>query len=98
MRKHKKEKMNNYKIALVEAVSDLTHVYSWTYLPRVGLATIASVLNKNGYNCDLWVDPISESEKKNLANYDLVGIGSLSSTINEAYQLADYLVSTGTKV
>lgn len=90
--------MNNYKIALVEAVSDLTHVYSRTYLPRVGLATIASVLNKNGYSCDLWINPITDAEKKNLTNYDLVGIGSLSSTIDEAYLLADYLVNTDTKV
>ncbi len=95
---HTKEKMNNYKIALVEAVSDLTHVYSRTFLPRVGLATIASILNKNGYKCDLWINPISDLEKKNLIDYDLVGIGSLSSTINEAYELADYLSKAGTKV
>ncbi len=90
--------MNKYRVALVEAVSDLTHVYSRTCLPRVGLATIASVLNKNGYKCDLWIKPMTDSEKKNLANYDLVGIGSLSNTINEAYNLSDYLRKKGTKV
>ncbi len=90
--------MNIERIALVEAISDLTHVYSRTYLPRVGLATIAAVLNQNGYECDLWIKPMTESEKKNLANYDLVGIGSLSSTINEAYKLSDNLRKRGTKV
>ena len=90
--------MKTYKVALVEAVSDLTHVYSRTYLPRVGLATIASVLNKNGYTCDLWIKPMTDSEKKNLVHYDLVGIGSLSSTIHEAYTLSDYLRNRGTKV
>jgi len=90
--------MNRYKIALVEAVSDLTHVYSRTYLPRVGLATIASVLNKNGYSCDLWIKPMTDLEKQNLAAYDIVGIGSLSSTIKEAYQLADHLRKQGTTV
>ncbi|MBU1172457.1 MAG: B12-binding domain-containing radical SAM protein [Proteobacteria bacterium] len=90
--------MNKYRIALVEAVSDLTHVYSRTCLPRVGLATIASVLTKNGYTCDLWIKPMSESEKMNLVNYDLVGIGSLSSTIREAYLLGDFLRKKNIKV
>lgn len=90
--------MNKYRVALVEAVSDQTHVYSRTCLPRVGLATIASVLKKNAYKCDLWIKPMTDSEKIDLANYDVVGIGSLSSTIDEAYQLADYLRQKGTKV
>jgi len=90
--------MTNYKIALVEALSDLTHVYSRTYLPRVGLATIASVLDRNGYKCDLWIKPMTATEKKDLSNYDLVGIGSLSSTIREAYNLADDLRKKGITV
>lgn len=90
--------MKKFTIALVEAVSDLTHVYSRTCLPRVGLATIAAVLKKNGYTCDVWINPMTDSEKKNLVNYDLVGIGSLSSTIREAYALADDLSKKGKKV
>ena len=90
--------MSEYKIALVEAVSDLTHVYSRTCLPRVGLATIAAVLTKNGYKCDLWINPMTETDKKSLDDYDLIGIGSLSSTIKEAYNLADILRETGKKV
>ena len=90
--------MNTFKIALVEAVSDLTHVYSRTYLPRVGLATMAAILHENGYICDLWVKPMSETEKTRLTGYDLVGIGSLSSTIREAYALADELREKGTRV
>lgn len=90
--------MNPFKIALVEAVSDLTHVYSRTYLPRVGLATMAAILHKNGYICDLWIKSMTEAEKASLAGYDLVGIGSLSSTIREAYALADELRKKGTRV
>ncbi len=94
----KGKKMSTFKIALVEAVSDLTHVYSRTYLPRVGLATMAAILHENGYICDLWVKPMTETEKAALAGYDLVGIGSLSSTIREAYALADELRKKGTRV
>lgn len=90
--------MHPYRIALVEALSNQTHVYSRTYLPRVGLATIAAVLHQNGYTCDLWVKPMTDAEKKKLADYDLVGIGSLSSTIDEAYALSDGLRQKGVKV
>lgn len=90
--------MKKYKIALVEAISDLTHVYSRTCLPRVGLATIAAVLHQNGYPCDLWIKQMTRAERENLTSYDLVGIGSLSSTIKEAYDLADFLREKGTKV
>jgi radical SAM superfamily enzyme YgiQ (UPF0313 family) len=79
------------KIALVEATSSLTHVYSRTSLPRVGLATLGAILLKEGYHCDLWINPLGKDDRDNLGSYDIVGIGSLSSTINEAYMLADEL-------
>ena len=83
--------MSAYKIALVEAASRSTHVYSRTTLPRVGIATMGAVLKNLGYHCDIWIKPMSEQEEKRLAKYDIVGIGSLSNTIAEAYRLADFL-------
>ncbi len=83
--------MKPLKIALVEATTDSTHVYSRTYLPRVGIATMGAILNNMGYACDLWIKPMSVQEKEKLRQYDIVGIGSLSNTITNAYQLADDL-------
>ena len=85
--------MPNLKIALVEAISNSTHVYSRTYLPRAGVATLGAVLTRLGYTCDIFIHWMSGNEKDRLAAYDVVGIGSLSSTIEAAYQLADYLKS-----
>lgn len=79
------------KIALVEATSPKTHVYSRTYLPRVGVATLGAILKERGYRCDVWIKPMNAAEQKNLETYDIVGIGSLSSTIQEAYAMADGL-------
>ena len=79
------------RIALVEATSDLTHVYSRTRLPRVGLATLGAILKQEGYLCDLLIKPMTRTEREGLESYDIVGIGSLSSTIDEAYSLADEL-------
>lgn len=90
--------MPNPKIALVEAVAKTTHVYSRTYLPRVGIATMGSVLNQQGYDCDVWIKQLTDEEEKELEKYDIVGIGSLSNTIVEAYRLADKLRKKGIKV
>jgi anaerobic magnesium-protoporphyrin IX monomethyl ester cyclase len=85
--------MPHLKVALIEAISKSTHVYSRTYLPRAGIATLGAVLKKLGYACDIFIHLMSGKEEKQLGKYDVVGIGSLSSTIEEAYRLADYLTS-----
>jgi anaerobic magnesium-protoporphyrin IX monomethyl ester cyclase len=90
--------MKQLRIALVEAVSGLTHVYSRTYLPRVGIATLGAILKNIGYHCDVWIKPMSDEDRTRLIEYDVVGIGSLSSTIAEAYALSDYLRKNGTTV
>jgi len=90
--------MKPLKIALVEASTDSTHVYSRTYLPRVGIPTMGAILNNMGYSCDLWIKPMSVQEKEQLQQYDIVGIGSLSNTITNAYQLADDLKQKNTTV
>lgn len=83
--------MPHFKVALVEAISNSTHVYSRTYLPRAGVATLGAVLKQKGYSVDIFIHALSEKEEQQLESYDVVGIGSLSSTIAEAYRLADRL-------
>ncbi|MDA8404662.1 MAG: radical SAM protein [Desulfobacteraceae bacterium] len=85
--------MPHLKIALVEAISKSTHVYSRACLPRAGVATLGAVLKQLGYQVDIFIHALSELEEQNLEAYDVVGIGSLSSTIEEAYCLADRLKS-----
>jgi len=87
--------MKRLRVALVEASSPSTHVYSKTYLPRVGLPAIGAVLKKRGYDCSLWFQAVSTVEEGQLRQYDIVGIGSLSCTIPEAYKLADSLKESG---
>ncbi|MBN1345693.1 MAG: B12-binding domain-containing radical SAM protein [Phycisphaerae bacterium] len=90
--------MGQPRIALVEASSRSTHVYSKVYLPRVGIPTLGAILKQRGYECDVWFQAMSPVTKEQLEGYDIVGIGSISSTIVEAYQLADSLRKTGTVV
>jgi len=83
------------KVALVEASSPFTNIYSKTYLPRVGIPTIGAVLKRSGFDCDLWFQAISPVDEKRLREYEIVGISSLSCTIPEAYRLADSLKESG---
>lgn len=83
------------RIALVEASSPSTHVYSKVYLPRLGIPTLGAIVKKLGYECDVWFQAMSPVGTEQLEGYDIVGIGSLSSTIKDAYQLADSVRQSG---
>lgn len=86
------------RIALVEAGTPATHVYSRAYLPRVGIPTMGAILADLGYSCDLFFQSLPGFRREDLFAYDIVGIGSLSNTIEEAYRLADTLKQTGKTV
>jgi hypothetical protein len=58
--------MKQFRIALIETVANLTHVYSRTYPPRVGIATLGAILKNLGYSCDVWIKPLSGEERKKL--------------------------------
>ena len=90
--------MKRPRVALVEASSSSTHVYSRTYLPRVGIPTLGAILKSLGYECDLWFQSMSAVKEEQLRQYDIVGIGSLTNTVPEAYRLADSCKRTGTIV
>lgn len=91
-------KLKKLKIALVETSSPSTHVYSRTYLPRVGIPTLGAIMKNLGHDCDLWFQSMPGFDENQLRNYDIVGIGSLSSTITEAYRLADAAMRNGQTV
>jgi len=88
-------RVKNLKIALVEACSHTTHIYSRTYLPRVGIPTLAAILKEKGHACDIWFQALPGYRQERLLDYDIIGIGSLSGTIGDAYRLAGYLKSKG---
>jgi radical SAM superfamily enzyme YgiQ (UPF0313 family) len=90
--------MRNFRIALVEASSYSTNFYSRKYLPRVGIPTLGAILKGLGYECDIWFQAMEKVDVDKLRQYDLVGIGSLTNTITEAYRIADYLKNTGPAV
>lgn len=90
--------MRSLRVALVEVSRESAHIYSRNYLPRVGIATLAALLTQAGHHCHLWFQAMSSLDEQKLKDYDLVGISSLTNTIDEAYRLADFLKGSGVTV
>ncbi len=86
------------RVALFEAASAAANVYSKAVLPRVGLPTIGAVITNLGYECDVWFQSMPGFDESRLAGYDIVGIGSLTNAIPDAYRLADSLRRKGVTV
>jgi len=90
--------MTRPRIALVEVGTPSTHIYSMAHLPRVGIPTMGAMLRDRGYECDIWFQSMSEVKDEQFKGYGIVGIGSLTNTIGEAYRLADYCRKDGATV
>ncbi len=87
--------MSHLRIALIESSEASTHVFSRTYLPRTGIPTLGAVLKNLGYECDIWFESHSPIPVDKLREYDIVGIGSITGTIQAAYRMADSLKGSG---
>ena len=90
--------MKRLRVALVEASAASTHVYSRVYLPRVGIPTLAALVKELGHECEVWFQAMSPVDAERLSQFDIVGIGSLTNTITEAYRLADACKRPGNTV
>jgi len=86
------------RIALVEASSPSTNVFSRAFLPRVGISGLGATLDKLGYECELWFQTISPVDVDHLRRFDIVGISCLTCEAPNAYRLADSVRHNGTTV
>ncbi len=84
-----------HKIALIETKTDNTHVFSRTYLPRLGIPILSSVLKKAGYEVEIFFQEKQPLDMGYLAGFDMVGLSALTSTVREAYRLGGELAGKG---
>ena len=91
-------RLRKLRIALVESSVPSSHIYSRTYLPRTGIPILGALVKELGHECDLWFQAVSPLDEEKLRQYDMVGIGSLTNTVVEAYRLADSCKMAGATV
>jgi len=86
------------RIALVETKTDNTHVFSRTYLPRLGIPILSSVLKQAGYDVEIFFQERKPLDMAYLEGFDMVGLSALTSTVKEAYRIGAELQRKGTLV
>jgi len=75
------------KIVLIETRSPGLHVFSAAKLPRLGIALIATILNKNGFKVKAYCEDFASINYDEIRDADLVGISSITSTSTRSYKL-----------
>jgi radical SAM superfamily enzyme YgiQ (UPF0313 family) len=75
------------KIVLIETKSPGLHVFSAAKLPRIGVAIIATILNKNGFKVKTYCEDLTSIDFNEIKDADLVGISSITSTSTRSYKL-----------
>jgi len=85
----------NMKILLLEPQAKTPYSINWSSSPPLGLAYLASVLKKNH---DVTVVDLNVDSMPNLSNFELIGISSLTATIDNALKLAKMAKQAGAYV
>jgi radical SAM superfamily enzyme YgiQ (UPF0313 family) len=75
------------KIVLIETKSPGLHVFSAAKLPRIGVAIIATILNKSGFKVKTYAEDLVAIDFNEIKDANLVGISSITSTSTRSYKL-----------
>ncbi|MEI7690713.1 MAG: radical SAM protein [bacterium] len=86
------------KIRLVEPAPAGVHVFSKFKLPRLGLPMIGASLIEKGHDVIIYVLDLAPVDWDDLLSADLVGFSATTSTVNQAYDMADRLRLNGVPV
>ncbi len=79
------------KITLIEPRSPGVHVFSKVKVPRLGLPILGTILKSSGHEVRIYVEEIQAPQLSRVAESDLVGISTITSTAPRAYHMADRL-------
>ncbi len=86
------------KIRLIEPISPSRHLWSKSYFVRLGLPMIGAALVEAGHDVRIFNPQLAPVDWPDVFSSDLVGISSTTSTIPEAYRIADELRRRGIPV
>jgi anaerobic magnesium-protoporphyrin IX monomethyl ester cyclase len=85
------------RISLIEPMGPSYHVYTGIKLPRLGLPMIGTMLRNMGYEVGIFVEALSPIPWDYVLSSDLVGISTLTSSVNAANRIVKLLRSKGIK-
>ncbi|NLW91607.1 MAG: radical SAM protein [Syntrophomonadaceae bacterium] len=86
------------KVIMIEPKSPGKHVFSTVNMPRLGLPILGTLLKNAGHQVELIMGSRRDISLSHISNADLVAISTTTSTVVEAYHLADFARSQGKPV
>jgi len=86
------------KAVLIEPKAPGKHVFSTVNMPRLGLPILGTLLKNEGHEVELIMGSRRDISLSHISNADLVAISTTTSTVVEAYHLADFARSQGKPV
>lgn len=86
------------KVTLIEPRAPGYHVYSRVILPRLGLPLLGAMLKARGCEVKIFCQEISGIDYDEVYSSDFVGISTTTSTVPEAYRIADKARDAGVPV
>ncbi len=86
------------KIVLIEPQSKEDHVYKYIRMPRLGLPTLGTQLQEEGYRVEFYLGTGDSLPWPKIFEADLVGISTTTATCREAYRIAGLLRANGIPV
>jgi len=86
------------KILLIEPKAPGRHVYSTVTMPRLGLPLLGTQLKALGHEVRFIYGSSADIHFSDLAGFELTGISATTSTVAEAYHLADIIRNNGIPV
>lgn len=89
---------NSRKLVMIEPRAPGRHIYSRMRLPRLGATLLATLANRRGWDCTVYVEDVAPVDWKEVLTADLVGISTITGTASRAYAMADALRGHGKPV
>jgi anaerobic magnesium-protoporphyrin IX monomethyl ester cyclase len=86
------------KIRLIEPPAPSVNILSYGFYPRLGLPLIGAALKAAGHDMRIYCPQAAPIDADDVAEADIVGISTTTSTAPGAYALADGLRSAGLPV
>ena len=86
------------KIIFIEPKAPDYHIYSKFQMPRLGCYILAALMKKRGWDADVVFEEIRKIDFKDIADAELIGISTITSTAPRAYRIADEVRRMGIPV
>ncbi|MFQ5901500.1 MAG: B12-binding domain-containing radical SAM protein [Thermodesulfobacteriota bacterium] len=86
------------KIVFIEPESPGFHIFSRIPLPRLGTMLLGSILEREGYEVESYVETVGGIDLKRVMEADAVGISTITSTTPRGYDIANGIREMGIPV